>query len=130
MSKTADIAIVGAGILGLAHAFAAARRGRRVVGFERDRQASRASIRNFGLRWPIGQPHGTMHEMALRSRELWLEILEETGLPYWPDGSLHLAYREDEAAVAQEFAELAPGLGYQCEWLKPDQVLQRSAAVK
>jgi D-hydroxyproline dehydrogenase subunit beta len=130
MSKTADLAIIGAGILGLAHAFAAARRGRRVVVFERDRQASRASIRNFGLIWPIGQPHGAMHQLALRSRTLWLEILKETRLPYWPDGSLHLAYREDEAAVAQEFAEIAPALGYECAWLKPEQVLERSPAVQ
>src|SRR6516164_2755385 len=129
MNKTVDVAVIGAGILGLAHAFAAARRGRRVVVFERDRQASRASIRNFGLIWPIGQPHNVMHQMALRSRTLWLEILKETRLPYWPNGSLHLAYRDDEAAVAQEFAEIGPGLGYECVWLKPDGVLEHSAAV-
>src|SRR5215468_3455083 len=103
MEKKADIAIVGAGILGLAHAYAAARRGRRVVVFERDIRASRASIRNFGLIWPIGQTHGMMHQLALRSRGDWLEILKETKLPFWPTGSLHLVYRDDEAAVAQEF---------------------------
>lgn len=130
MSKNADVAIIGAGILGLAHAYATARRGRRVVVFERDRQASRASIRNFGLIWPIGQPHGRLHQLALRSRANWLEILQDMRLPYWPEGSLHLVYREDEAAVAQEFAEVAPGLGYECAWLKPKEVLERSAAVR
>src|SRR5215831_12099629 len=130
MENEADIAIVGAGILGLAHAYAAARRGRRVVVFERDQRASRASVRNFGMIWPIGQPHGTMHELALRSRTHWLEVLNETRLPYWPEGSLHLAYRNDEAAVAQEFAELSSRFGYQCTWLNRDQVLGRSAAVR
>ena len=130
MEKKADIAIVGAGILGLAHAYAAARRGRRVVVFERDMRASRASIRNFGLIWPIGQTHGAMHQLALRSRDNWLQVLKETDLPYCPGGSLHLVYRDDEAAVAREFAEVAPSLGYDCAWLKREQVLARSAAVR
>ena len=130
MEKGADIAIVGAGILGLAHAYAAARRGLRVVVFERDMRASRASVRNFGLIWPIGQTHGLMHQLAMRSHSNWLQVLKETKLPCWPTGSLHLVYRDDEAAVAREFAEVAPGLGYDCAWLKREQVLARSAAVR
>jgi FAD dependent oxidoreductase TIGR03364 len=129
MENTAEIAIVGAGIMGLAHAFAAATRGRRVVVFERDLRASRASVRNFGLIWPIGQPHGTLHQVALKSRTHWLQVLNEARLPYRSTGSLHVVYRKDEADVAREFAELAPGLGYDCCWLKRDEVLARSAAV-
>src|SRR5262245_6276713 len=123
MEKRADIAIIGAGILGLAHAYFAARKGCRVVVFERDLRASRASIRNFGLIWPIGQPHGAMHQLALRSRAEWLQILQGAGLPYFPTGSLHLVYRDDEADVAREFAEVAPGLGYDCAWLPREKVL-------
>src|SRR5215831_16487382 len=116
MENTAEIGIVGAGIMGLAHAFAAATRGYRVVVFERDHRASRASVRNFGLIWPIGQPHGVLLQLALRSRAHWLQVLNDARLPYWSTGSLHVAYREDEADVAREFAELAPDLGYQCTW--------------
>ncbi|PWU01498.1 MAG: TIGR03364 family FAD-dependent oxidoreductase [Terriglobia bacterium] len=130
MEKRADIAIVGAGILGLAHAHAAARRGHRVVVFERGLQATGASIRNFGLIWPIGQTHGEMHQLALCSRAQWLEILRDADLPYWPEGSLHVVYRPDEAAVAQEFAEIGPGLGYDVAWLNQHQVLERSSAVQ
>jgi len=110
VERRAEIAVVGAGILGLAHAYSAARRGRRVVVLERDLRASGASVRNFGLLWPVGQPHGCMYDMALSSRAAWIDILKDARLPYWPDGSLHVVYREDEAAVAREFAELAPGL--------------------
>jgi D-hydroxyproline dehydrogenase subunit beta len=127
--RRADIAIVGAGIMGLAHAYAAAKRGKRVVVFERTARASGASIRNFGMIWPIGQPHGAMHRLALRSRAIWLEVLERSHLPHQVDGSLHLVYRDDETAVAREFAERAPALGYDCVWLNPAQVLKRSAAV-
>jgi D-hydroxyproline dehydrogenase subunit beta len=123
------VAIVGAGILGLAHAYMAARRGHTVDVFERSPKASGASIRNFGMIWPIGQPAGEMLEMALRSREFWLEVLEAASLPHLPTGSLHVVYREDEVAVAREFGEIAPSLGYQCEWLGPETVLARSGAV-
>src|SRR5580704_8992875 len=80
--ERADVAIIGAGILGIAHASVLARRGLSVVVFERSPQAAGASVRNFGMIWPIGQPAGGMHAMALRSRELWLEILEAARLPY------------------------------------------------
>jgi len=125
-----DVAIVGAGILGLAHAYAAAKAGRSVVVLEKSPRASGASVRNFGMVWPMGQPAGPMLELALRSRELWLEILGLAKLPCRETGSLHLTYRADEAAVAREFAELGPPLGYRCGWLQPQQVLERSHAVQ
>jgi len=130
MEHRADLAIVGAGILGLAHAYEAARKGLHVVVFERSLHASGASVRNLGMIWPVGQPHGSLHELALRSRARWLEVLRDSHLPYWPEGSLHVVYREDEAEVAREFAEIAPGLGYPCAWLNADQVRARSNAVQ
>jgi FAD dependent oxidoreductase TIGR03364 len=126
----ADVAIVGAGILGLAHAYVAAKAGKSVVVFERSPRAAGASVRNFGMVWPIGQPAGTMLSLSLRSRELWLEILDLAKLPRRETGSLHVAYRADEAAVAEEFADLGPKLGYECCWLKPSEVLARSHAVQ
>ena len=124
-----DVAIVGAGILGLAHAYLAAKAGRSVVVFERHPRAQGASIRNFGMIWPIGQPHGEMHQMALRSRELWLQVLNAAGLPYRPTGSLHVAYRDDEAEVIKEFVERGPALGYDCAWLNKEETMQRSEAI-
>ena len=105
----ADIAIVGAGILGLAHAYLAAKAGKSVVVFEKSPRAAGASVRNFGMVWPIGQPAGEMLGIAMRSREIWREILDAARLPYKPTGSLHLAYRADEAEVIREFAEVGPG---------------------
>ena len=125
----ADIAIVGAGILGLAHAYFAARRGRTVVVFERTPRAQGASVRNFGMIWPIGQRASAVHQMAMRSRQIWQEVLDDAGLPYRPTGSLHVVYHQDEVDVAREFAECAPALGYTCTWCSALDVVTRSHAV-
>ncbi len=130
IKKSAEVAVVGAGILGLAHAYALARRGHSVVVYERGPRAEGASIRNFGMIWPIGQPAGRTHQMALRSRDLWVELLNDARLPYLATGSLHAVYRADEAAVAREFCEVAPGLGYLCEWLDAEAALARSNALR
>jgi D-hydroxyproline dehydrogenase subunit beta len=50
-----DIGIVGAGVLGLAHSYQFARRGLKVIVFERGCLAHSASVRNIGMLWPVGQ---------------------------------------------------------------------------
>lgn len=122
------LAVVGGGIVGLAHAWAAARRGWHVHLFERNERAQGASIRNFGMLWPIGQPNGPLHRTALASRALWAELARESGLWALPCGSLHLAYRSDELAVLEEFAQVAPALGFDCELLSPPGVVAKSPA--
>jgi len=130
MKRQAQAAVIGGGILGLAHAFVLARRGLSVVLFERGSKATGASIRNFGMIWPIGQPAGEMHAIAQRSREIWLEALDVAKLPYLATGSLHVAHRDDEADVLREFAEIGPPAGYDCQWLEAKQVVDRSEAVR
>ena len=129
MIASCDAAVVGAGVLGLAHAYHLARRGLRVVVFEKNTKAQGASVRNFGMLWPIGQTPGTMHELALRSRALWLELLADSGLWHARTGSLHLAYRDDEFAVLQEFAREAPHAGFDCALWGAEQVVSRAPAV-
>ncbi|MGD0443863.1 MAG: FAD-dependent oxidoreductase [Edaphobacter sp.] len=48
-TRNADIIIVGAGIIGLAHAHMAGKSGKKVVVFERNPAAVGASIANFGM---------------------------------------------------------------------------------
>lgn len=123
-----DLAVVGGGIVGLAHAWTAAREGMRVALFERAPRAEGASIRNFGMIWPVGQPAGECHATALRSREHWLTASKGAGFHAAECGSIHLAHRADEWAVLEEFAALAPGLGFDVRLLSRDETLARSPA--
>ena len=99
MSAGYDLAVVGAGILGLAHALAAARRGKRVVVIDRDAQANGASIRNFGFVTVTGQQAGECWTRARRSREVWAEVAPRAGIDILQRGLTVLAERPEAVAV-------------------------------
>lgn len=87
-------------------------------------------MRNFGLLWPIGQLPGEPRRLAMRSREIWREVLAAAGLWNSPLGSLHLAYRDDEEAVLREFAAWAAGADVECEVLGPARVRALAPGVR
>lgn len=124
-SEPAD-AVVGAGIVGLAVAYHLAKSGRRVEVFERHPRPQGASVRNFGLIWPIGQPDGRRRATALRSRAIWADVLGASGIWHAQVGSLHLAYHADELQVLEEFADTAARDDFACELVPPDRVRERS----
>ncbi len=130
MAKSADVAIVGGGILGLAFAWEAARRGQSVVVFERDRLAQSASIRNFGMIWPIGQPAGALYDLAMRSRERWLELATTNVLWVNPCGSIHAVYEDDEDTVIREFAATSSTHGIACEYVEARDAVKRFPALQ
>jgi FAD dependent oxidoreductase TIGR03364 len=126
MSKSAIV--IGAGIVGLATALALGRRGYKITVLERTQKAVGASIRNFGMIWPIGQPEGILLERALRSRAVWKEIGDEAGLWYNPSGSMHLVYTDLEAQVLEEFYEAARGTR-DCTLLSAEEAGAKSSAI-
>ncbi|MCW6512105.1 TIGR03364 family FAD-dependent oxidoreductase [Lichenifustis flavocetrariae] len=112
-----DLAIVGAGICGLAHALAAARKGKRVVVVDRDRQANGASIRNFGFITVTGQQAGACWQRAMRSRDIWIEVAAAAGIPIQQRGLLTIARRPEARAVLEEF--LQSDMGAECRLVEP-----------
>lgn len=103
--KNFDVIVVGAGMLGIAHAWAAAKRGLSVAVIERSQQAHGATIRNFGQVIVTGQAPGMMLSHARQARELWLELAGKAGFHVRANGALVLARNADEADVLQEFAD-------------------------
>ncbi|KQZ79086.1 FAD-dependent oxidoreductase [Mesorhizobium sp. Root157] len=117
---TFDLAVVGAGIVGLAHALAAARRGLRVVVIDRDAQANGASIRNFGLVVVSGQEPGASLRRAQRSREIWLEMAPQAGIGVIQQGMLVAAQRPEALSLLEAFQQT--GQGQMCQLLTRNQV--------
>jgi FAD dependent oxidoreductase TIGR03364 len=127
MSDSCDLAIVGAGIVGLAHALAAARRGLKVVVIDRDAQANGASVRNFGFVTVTGQQAGACWRRALRSRDVWAEIAPRAGIEIAHRG-LAVAVRHPESiAVLEAFRETE--MGAACELLTAGEARARMPAL-
>ncbi len=110
-----DLAVVGAGILGLASALAAVRRGLRVVVIDRDAAARGASIRNFGYITLSGQASGVMWQRARRSLEVWREVAAAAGIPILQQGAWFLARRPETRDALAAF--LATDMGVDCRLL-------------
>jgi len=115
-----DLAVVGAGIVGMACALAAAKQGKRVVVIDRDAQANGASIRNFGFVTVTGQERGDMWRRAMRSRDVWAEVAAQAGIPILHRGLLMIARRPEAVAVIDAFLETEMGAG--CRILDPEAV--------
>ena len=112
-----DLAVVGAGICGLAHALAAARRGKRVIVIDRDAQANGASVRNFGFITVTGQQAGACWQRAMRSRDIWAEVAPKAGIAILQHGLLTIARRPEARAVIEEF--LGTEMGTACRMIEP-----------
>lgn len=128
MSQQSAI-VIGAGIVGLATARALSLRGYSVTVIERTEKAVGASIRNFGMVWPIGQPDGKLYDRAMRSRQIWKEIADSVGLWYEEAGSLHVAAEADEWQVLQELHHHFSGNGRATQLLSPEQIGQRFSGI-
>ena len=119
MNKAYDLAVIGGGVIGLAHAITAARRGYRVVLIERERRANGASIRNFGFITVTGQERGQSWALARRTRDVWAEIAPQAHIPVEHRG-LYLSARSPEAIEVIE-AFLATEMGEGCRLLTADE---------
>ena len=116
---TQTILIVGAGILGLSHAFAAAKRGLKVQVFERSATPLGASVRNFGMALVTGQPPGEMLDLARASREIWAGWAQQAGFDLKQNGSYLFARTEAEEHLLDAFCQgRARDFGYRAELLR------------
>lgn len=127
--KPLHVVVIGCGIAGLASAWSAARRGHKVTVVERSSRASGASIRNFGMIWPIGQPAGSRRALALEGRAIWSKLAAEAGLWLNACGAVFAAHHEDEMMVLREFADRSALLGVECDVLTPAQLVARAPGV-
>jgi D-hydroxyproline dehydrogenase subunit beta len=111
-----DVAVVGAGIVGLGHALAAARRGLRTVVIDREARCIGASVRNFGFITVTGQERGIVWRRTMRTRNIWADIAPRVGIEVLQRGFFLLARRPEAAGVLEAF--MATEMGERCSLLR------------
>lgn len=104
LPASVDVVVVGAGIVGLAHAALAADRGLSVLVIDRDHRAVGASIRNFG-HCCITAQSGDLYELAMAGRKHWLDFSDRAGFWSTESGAVVVAHTATELRVLQELAE-------------------------
>ena len=122
-----DLAVIGGGVIGLAHAYWAAKAGLRVAVIEKDARANGASIRNFGFVTVTGQERGDSWSLARRTRDVWAEVAPQAGVPIEQQG-LYLTARSAEAVAVIE-AFLATEMGEGCSMMTPAAFRERCAGL-
>jgi D-hydroxyproline dehydrogenase subunit beta len=118
-----DLAVVGAGIIGLSCARAAALQGLRVIVIDRDTQANGASVRNFGFVLVAGQERGVGWQRARHTCDIWLDVAREAGIPILQRGMWMTTRRAEALPVFEAFLDTEMGEG--CEILSRATALER-----
>jgi len=119
MTQMYDLLVVGAGIVGLAHAYEATKRGLKVAVVEKDAQCVGASIRNFGFVTVSGQSAKDTWRRAVYASEQWALIAPQAGIDIIHRGSWVVCQRPEAVCVAQAF--LKTTMGRDCQFFSKDQ---------
>ncbi|HEY0807178.1 MAG TPA: TIGR03364 family FAD-dependent oxidoreductase [Pseudonocardiaceae bacterium] len=101
-SPTVDLVVIGAGIVGLAHAVDAVARGLSVMVIERDEYPCGASVRNFGHCCVTAQD-GDALRYGMAARTTWQRLAKAAGIWLSDTGTVVVARADDEYAVLSEF---------------------------
>jgi FAD dependent oxidoreductase TIGR03364 len=128
MNSQPKAIVIGAGIVGLSMTRALLAKGWSVQVFERHPKAQGASVRNFGMIWPVGQAQGSGYDRAIRSREIWLEMSRKANFFAELTGSLHLAYSDLEMQIVTEYVA-AMQMRKSAFSLSPEETIKKSPAV-
>lgn len=123
-----DLLIVGAGIVGLAHAWIASKLGLHVAILEKNPRCEGASIKNFGFVTVTGQRAGTTWERARKSRDLWLEVAFQAHLPICQRGLTLVAHRSEALEILETFQQTS--MGDDCRLLTREELIQFSPELR
>jgi len=134
----ADIIVIGAGVVGLAVAYEAARRGHSVLVLERDRVGAGAAGVAAGMLAPASEAEcedTPFLSLALESCELypeWVASVEADsgiGCRYRSEGSLLVALHRDHFEELERLAAIQRQLGLEVTWLDSAAIQAREPAL-
>lgn len=110
--KNYDLLVVGSGIVGLAHAYEAAKRGLSVGVIEQNACCIGASIRNFGFITVSGQGARNTWRRAVYSAKVWSKLADLANIKVIHHGTWILCERPEAVEVAQAY--LKTPMGAEC----------------
>jgi glycine oxidase len=126
--RSFDAIFVGGGVIGLACAWRAARRGARVTVLDAAEPPAGATRVAAGMLAPVGElafGEPQLLEMTLAAARLYpgfvaeLEAASGESTGYARQGALHIALDRDEAAELRRIHDLQRSLGLEADWLPP-----------
>ena len=124
--KTADVIIVGGGIMGVSAAFFLRRRGLSVILLERGLVGQQASGTNFGN---VRRQGRYLHQLPLsnRAREIWLKLPELIGedCEFLASGHLRVCYTSEQADKVESYARDSRDYGLDLEMISSNALRDR-----
>jgi D-hydroxyproline dehydrogenase subunit beta len=118
-----DLIIVGAGILGTAHAYHAAQKGLKVLILEKDNFSIGSTVRNFGQIVPSGMV-GKWFDFGVKSTEVYQSIQQKFDITVRKNGSTYIASDPDEWLLVNKLFDHHKITGYDCSLLSKRQCLE------
>jgi len=112
--NSADLIIVGGGILGTFHAYHALERGLRVLLLEKNSKPTGATVRNFGQVVPSGMDL-VWQQFGRESLEIYKSIQQQFDISVRQEGSVYLASNEDEQMLIEELSAINSSVDYESE---------------
>ena len=109
LPESADVVIIGGGVVGTATAYVLAERGVQVLLCEKGRIAGEQSSRNWGWIRQQGRDPAELPIM-MEANRIWRELSEKTGekdLAFTPSGCLYLAQSQEALAKYETWYEVA-----------------------
>jgi len=120
---TADLLVVGGGVLGAFHAHAALDRGLRVILLERSAAPRGASVRNFGQVVPSGM-NQHWQQFGRESLRIYRLIQDQFDFSIRPFGSIYIASDDEELGLIEELHTINSNEDYPSELWTPTQCIE------
>ncbi len=122
--NSADMLVVGGGVLGSFFAYHALARGKRVILLRRNAAPVGATVRNFGQVVPSGLDE-TWQPFGRESLEIYRSIQSQFDISVRQQGSIYIASDDDELTLINELHSLNPKSGYPSELWSAQQCRER-----
>ncbi|MCB0628099.1 MAG: TIGR03364 family FAD-dependent oxidoreductase [Lewinella sp.] len=119
-----DIAIIGGGMLGIAHAYHALEAGLKVAVIEKDPQPCGATVRNFGQIVPSGMD-SRWQAYGRKSLDIYHKLQAQGEISLRQGGSIYIASDEEEMNLLEELAQINKADDYESRLLSRAECLEQ-----